>query len=58
MSEQIAREVDNDIVRRLIDIINIDNETDEEVIRGVNTLNGDNNLDYLNRWLDIGNDIA
>lgn len=58
MSENITREVDNNMIRRLIDIINVDDETDEEVIRGVNTLNGENNLDYLNRWLDIGNDIA
>ena len=64
MGAQISREIDDDIVRRLMDIIsNVDTETDQEVIRGINTLNSnyrnheenDEILDEINRRINGGN---
>ena len=63
MGAQMAREIDGDIVRRLMDIIgDIDTETDQEVIRGIDTLNGnyhnheenDEILDEINRRINGG----
>jgi hypothetical protein len=49
LSRLMSEEIDRDIVRRLTNILNTDFETDEEVIRGVDTLNGnhDSNEDEI-----------
>jgi hypothetical protein len=45
MSAQIAEGIDRGVMRTLIDTVNTENETDEEVLRGINVLNGDDHID-------------
>ena len=60
LSRLMSEEIDRDIVRRLTNILNTDFETDEEVIRGVDTLNGNHDsnedeiINEITRRINVG----
>ena len=61
LSQQLAEEVDRTVMRTMLDTINIENETDMEVLRGMDVLNDNNELETtamireLTRLINGGN---
>jgi DNA-binding TFAR19-related protein (PDSD5 family) len=57
-----APQIDMDVENELISLLSqeISREIDDEILRQVtqNINSGNNNLDYFNRWMDIGNNRA
>lgn len=45
LSEQWAEEIDREVMRTMLDTVNTENETDMEVLRGMDVLNDNNELE-------------
>ena len=45
LSEQWAQEIDREVMRTMLDTVNTENETDMEVLRGMDVLNDNNELE-------------
>jgi len=60
LTRLLTGEIDNEIIRRLTNILNTDVETDEEVLRGVEALNGghdtneDEIINEITRRINVG----
>lgn len=53
LSRMLVEEIDRDITNQLRDIVE-DEDLTNRIQRVTRRFNGGDNLDYLNRWLDIG----